>query len=85
LPVRGKCEIGKGKWLDHHVLQQGTVDLGDLEVEHSVSIEAKYVATQALFLCLGVEVVSKIANAFKVRQVESVVDSQTASSVSFKL
>ena len=72
--VGSQGEIGKNEWLNRKVLQQGTVDLGQLEVQSGEMREAKNVTTKTFLLCFGVVVVAEIADAFEVGQIEGIID-----------
>ena len=52
--------------------------MSNFEIESCVAIETKNVSVKFLFLLIGVQAVAHVAYSFKVRQVEGIVDSDSA-------
>ena len=78
LPIGSQGKVCIEEWLDCKVSEQWTVNVGDLEIESSVAVEAEDVTVKFVFLLFRVQAVAHVAYSFKVRQVESVVDSNSA-------
>ena len=56
-------------------MQEWTVNLGELKIQSSISVESKNVSSKSLLLSVSVKVVAKVAYTLEIRKIEGIIDS----------